>query len=299
MSSVDSRSKSVDKSDTPPFVGHDPEDKGSSAVLECSEFCAHACLGHETLASWTRTVVDCERPDRAVKQEPSNGCSSSSSAHRTCVCVLFNGKERTTAAAAAAAMGTEHSEEGRQNTERTSPRSTSKVVVGDMAFVNSIRNYSEKRLIGYTREQLFEVVAAVENYHLFVPACRKSDVVQKSKDRVKARLEIGIPPLLESYTSNVRLDKPRLITASCIEGTLFKHLETRWKFNLPPQPHPPEEVCLLDFYVSFEFKSLLYARLASPIFDEMVRLNVSAFLKRAEKLYGPPNKLQGFISEQH
>lgn len=167
-----------------------------------------------------------------------------------------------------------------------------------MAFVNSIRNYSEKRLIGYTREQLFDVVANIESYRLFVPACRRSDVVQKSKDRITARLEIGLPPLLESYTSTVRLDKPRLVTASCIEGVLFKHLETRWKFNLPPPPYQANEVCLLDFYVSFEFKSLLTARLASPVFDEMVRMNVSAFLKRAEKLYGPAKKVNGFIKEQ-
>ena len=161
-----------------------------------------------------------------------------------------------------------------------------------MAFVNSIRTYSEKRLIGYTREQLFDVVAAVENYHLFVPACRKSEVVQRDQTYLKAKLEIGLPPLLEAYTSNVRLDRPRLITASCVEGHLFKHLETRWKFNLPPTSYNPTEICLLDFHVSFEFKTLLYSRLAAPIFDEMVRLNVSAFLKRAEKLYGPANKIQ-------
>lgn len=168
-----------------------------------------------------------------------------------------------------------------------------------MAFVNSIRTYSEKRLIGYTREQLFDVVAAVESYHLFVPACRKSEVVEKSRDRIKAKLEIGIPPLLEAYTSNVKLNRPRLITASCIEGHLFKHLETRWRFRLPPSQYSEDEICLLDFHVSFEFKSLLYARLGSAIFDEMVRLNVSAFLKRAEKLYGPANKVDGtFITQQ-
>lgn len=163
-----------------------------------------------------------------------------------------------------------------------------------MAFVNSIRTYSEKRLIGYTREQLFDVVAAVENYHLFVPACRKSQVISKTPNRIKAKLEIGIPPLLEAYTSNVRLERPKLITASCIEGVLFKHLETRWRFNPPPKPYSETQVCLLDFYVSFEFKSLLTARLASPLFDEMVRLNVGAFLKRAEKLHGPPNKINKF-----
>lgn len=168
-----------------------------------------------------------------------------------------------------------------------------------MAFVNSIRNYSEKKLIGYSKEQLFDVVAAVENYHLFVPACRKSDVIQRNKDNLKAKLEIGIPPLLESYTSHVRLIRPKLITASCIEGVLFKHLETRWRFNSPPKPYSPEQVCLLDFYVSFEFKTLLYAKLASPIFDEMVRLNVSAFLKRAQYLYGPQNRINESLIAQH
>lgn len=160
-----------------------------------------------------------------------------------------------------------------------------------MAIIQSIRNYSERKLIGYTREQLFDVVAAVENYKQFVPACRKSQVNQRSKDRITAKLEIGFPPLLESYTSNVRLDRPKLITAFCTEGTLFKHLETRWKFNLPPAPNDPTQICLLDFHVSFEFKTLLYAQLATPFFDEMVRLNVGAFLKRAEKLYGPANKI--------
>lgn len=160
-----------------------------------------------------------------------------------------------------------------------------------MAYINSIRTYSEKKLIGYSRKQLFDVVAAVEDYHLFVPACRKSEVHKRTDNFVKARLEIGIPPLLESYISNVQLDRPKLITASCIEGHLFRHLETRWKFNLPPKQYSTDDICLIDFYVSFEFKSVLYARLATPIFDEMVKLNVSAFLKRAQQLYGPPNKI--------
>lgn len=206
-----------------------------------------------------------------------------------------------------------------------------------MAFANAVRTYAERRIIGYSRQQLFDVVAAVENYYLFVPACRKSQVIQRSKDSLKAHLEIGIPPLLESYTSHVKLDRPNLVTAACIEGHLFKHLDTRWKFSSPKARPPPsletsayshrktthinknhvgdslndlrkssstqadntsiESYCILDFYVSFEFKTFLYAKLAAPIFDEMVRLNVSAFLKRAETLYGPEKKVHGVDSK--
>lgn len=217
----------------------------------------------------------------------------SSSLAAVCPLALAAAALRVGLAAAAAAASPSLS--GQQNTTHTHTHThaheslTSDFSRLEMAFVNSIRTYSEKKLIGYSREQLFDVVAAVENYHLFVPACRRSDVIQRSDNQLKAKLEIGIPPLLEAYTSNVKLVRPKLVTASCVEGVLFKHLETRWRFNTPPKPYSPDLVCQLDFYVSFEFKTLLYAKLATPIFDEMVRLNVSAFLKRAHQLYGPQN----------
>lgn len=168
-----------------------------------------------------------------------------------------------------------------------------------MAFVNPIRRYSEKKLIGYTREQLFDVVAAVENYHLFVPGCRRSEVTHREETLIKARLEIGRPPLLESYTSRVCLERPKLIKASCVEGVLFKHMDTRWQFDLPPSPYPKEQSCLVNFQVAFEFKSFLVANLASTIFDEIARMNISAFMKRAEKLYGPAYRFDQIKYKHH
>lgn len=165
-----------------------------------------------------------------------------------------------------------------------------------MAFINPIRKYSERKLIGFTREQLFDVVADVEHYHKFVPACRRSDVIERHKTNLRAHLEIGIPPLLESYTSHVKLEKPKLIVATCIEGVLFKFMETRWKFEQAPISQLKDKACLVDFNVNFEFKSPLTARLASAVFDEMVRLNINAFVKRSEQLYGPPVKLNQYQS---
>jgi coenzyme Q-binding protein COQ10 len=140
----------------------------------------------------------------------------------------------------------------------------------------------------YSKEQLFEVVSRVEDYHLFVPACVKSEVIERNSSHIRADLEIGIPPLIwEKYTSRVTFVRPNIINAQCIDGKIFKHLETQWKFTdgLPNLNNS----CTLDFSLSFEFRSHLHSQLAHVFFDEMARQTVNAFLKRAEKLYGKQN----------
>ena len=137
----------------------------------------------------------------------------------------------------------------------------------------------------YSKEQLYDVVSRVEDYHQFVPACVKSHVIERRQTYLRAELEIGIPPLIwEKYTSRVALSPPNSVIAKCIDGKMFKHLETHWKFGegIPNN----SQTCSLDFTVAFEFRSLVHSQLVHVFFDEMARQTVNAFLRRAELLYG-------------
>ncbi|XP_053121963.1 coenzyme Q-binding protein COQ10 homolog B, mitochondrial-like [Hemicordylus capensis] len=150
--------------------------------------------------------------------------------------------------------------------------------------------YAEVHRLQYSAEQMYDIVADVGSYRFFVPWCTGSRVISSCNEFLRAKLEVGFPPVVEHYVSEISMVPHRQIRAVSKDGRLFQHLETLWQFGpgLPGQP----DSCTLKFYVSFEFKSVLHSQLANLFFDKVVKQMVSAFEHRAEKLYGPQAAVQ-------
>uniref|UniRef100_A0AC34Q597 Coenzyme Q-binding protein COQ10 START domain-containing protein n=1 Tax=Panagrolaimus sp. JU765 TaxID=591449 RepID=A0AC34Q597_9BILA len=155
----------------------------------------------------------------------------------------------------------------------------------NMPSTNRTMKYAEKRLIGFSADQMFDVVNTVADYPQFVPYCKKADVRKISDHVVVAELKIGFPPIHEEYKSKVTSLRPFVVRSVCTDGRLFKVLDTTWRFH-PAEGRP--NCCILYYSIDFEFKSAFYAKFAHMFFDQIVRTMVSAFLKRAEKVYGTP-----------
>ncbi|KAF8030540.1 hypothetical protein BT93_E2850 [Corymbia citriodora subsp. variegata] len=144
--------------------------------------------------------------------------------------------------------------------------------------------YEEKRVLGYSPEQLFDVVAAVDLYHGFVPWCQRSEILRHNPDgSFDAELEIGFKFLVESYISHVELNRPKSIKTTASESNLFDHLINIWEFN----PGPVPGSCSLYFLVDFKFQSPLYRQVASVFFKEVVGRLVGSFNERCRLIYGP------------
>lgn len=151
---------------------------------------------------------------------------------------------------------------------------------------NNRKSFAEKKLIGFSAEQMYDVVSDVENYKSFVPFCKKSYVYDRRPGFLKGDLVIGFPPINERYTSNVTMEKPTVVRAECFDGVLFNYLLTVWKFG--PGLKDISQSCVIDFYIDFEFKSNFHRRMANLFFDQIVKQMEQAFFQEARHRFGRP-----------
>jgi coenzyme Q-binding protein COQ10 len=140
--------------------------------------------------------------------------------------------------------------------------------------------HAEQRLLPYSAEQLFDLVADVERYPEFLPWCLGARVRTREANIITADLLIGFKMVRERFTSRVVLDRPGNLHVSYTEGP-FRYLNNHWRF-LPR----PEGGCIIDFYVDFEFRSRVLQKIIGVLFNEAVRRMVGAFEARARQLYG-------------
>lgn len=144
--------------------------------------------------------------------------------------------------------------------------------------------HHETRILPYTAEQMYELVADVENYPKFLPwtAAARVRSMEEHSDHVEmlADLVISFKVFRERFGSRVLLwPDLRKIDTSYIDGP-FKHLESTWTFR------PAEGGCQVDFEVDFEFRNRLLQGAAGMFFNEAMQRIVGAFEARAKELYG-------------
>ena len=142
--------------------------------------------------------------------------------------------------------------------------------------------HAEERHSPFTPDQLFDLVADIERYPEFLPWCVASRVRRREGNTVWADLIIGFKMFRERFTSKVTMDRAEhRIDVAYSEGP-FRYLNNHWRFK-----PAPDGGTLIDFYVDFEFRSVMLQKIIGALFGEAVKRMVAAFEHRAEQLYAP------------
>ncbi|WP_424931536.1 type II toxin-antitoxin system RatA family toxin [Amaricoccus macauensis] len=151
--------------------------------------------------------------------------------------------------------------------------------------------HAEKRIMPYSADEMYALIADVSKYPEFLPWCAAARVrgskplPDENGEVMDADLVISFKVYREKFGSRVTLrpDQHR-IDVEYLDGP-FKYLNNHWKF-VPLD----EKRCEVDFFVDFEFRSSILQRLIGVVFNEAMQRIVRAFERRAEQLYGPRAK---------
>jgi coenzyme Q-binding protein COQ10 len=156
--------------------------------------------------------------------------------------------------------------------------------------------FSTRRRVRHSADDMFDLVADIERYPEFVPLCRAMRVIRRTQmaDReiVVAEMQVAYKLIQEKFTSRVTLIRgERTILVEYLDGP-FRRMENRWTFRpaggegagADQAADPP--ACEVAFFISYEFRSRALGLLMGTVFDTAFRRFASAFESRADAVFG-------------
>jgi ribosome-associated toxin RatA of RatAB toxin-antitoxin module len=135
-------------------------------------------------------------------------------------------------------------------------------------------------LLPYSAQQMFELVRNVCDYPQFLPWCGGAEVDEVGGDMIQATLSIDYHGLKQTFSTRNLHHAPDRITMTLVDGP-FAHLDGTWGFH-PLRP----DACRVEFRLDYAFKNGLLSRALTPVFAQIARTMVDAFVRRAEQIHG-------------
>ncbi|MDH2326163.1 type II toxin-antitoxin system RatA family toxin [Cereibacter sp. SYSU M97828] len=146
-------------------------------------------------------------------------------------------------------------------------------------------SHHETRVLPYTAQQMYDLVADVQSYPKFLPwnsaaRIRSRTPIDGGGELMEADLVISFKVFRERFGSRVTLwPDQKKIDTEYLDGP-FKYMKSTWAFRDAPGG------CEVEFFVDFEFKNAILQGIIGIVFNEAMQRIVRAFERRAAELYG-------------
>jgi len=147
-------------------------------------------------------------------------------------------------------------------------------------------SFSSSHKVNHKADDMFRLVADVEQYPKFVPLCQDLHVrgrkeLPDGRTVLVADMTVAYKMFKETFTSRVELQpESKTILVEYLDGP-FKHLENKWTFK-----DVEDGRSTVGFYINYEFRSRALGSLMGAMFDKAFRKFSNAFETRADQVYG-------------
>jgi coenzyme Q-binding protein COQ10 len=147
-------------------------------------------------------------------------------------------------------------------------------------------SFSSSHKVNHKADDMFRLVADVEQYPKFVPLCQALQVrgrkeLPDGRTVLVADMTVAYKMFKETFTSRVELrPESKTILVEYLDGP-FKHLENKWTFK-----DVDDGRSTVGFYINYEFRSRALGSLMGAMFDKAFRKFSNAFETRADQVYG-------------
>lgn len=139
---------------------------------------------------------------------------------------------------------------------------------------------SRSALIGYSAQQMFDLVNDIEQYPQFMQGCRSARVLSSSPTELVGELTLAKAGITQTFTTRNLLDAPHSIDMKLEEGN-FSSFSAVWRFEALT-----ESACKVSFEMSFAFSSGLIEMAAGKLISGSANSLVDALVDRATLVYG-------------
>ena len=134
--------------------------------------------------------------------------------------------------------------------------------------------------VPHTAAEMFDLVNDIESYPEFLHWVRAARIDERGDDYMKATMDIGISGIHKSFTTRNTFERPHRLDIELVSGP-FRHLDGLWEFE-----DLGDGECEVSVTLTFEVVASPLSMVFSMVFEELVRAQVSAFVQRADVVYG-------------
>lgn len=144
-------------------------------------------------------------------------------------------------------------------------------------------NFTERVHLGYTADQLFDLIADVERYPEFLPWVLAARIRRREGRTIWVDMTFGTRLLRRRVSTMGLLERPHQITITS-DDPMLERFEQRWTIKTAAEGGAD-----VEYRVDLRFRSRLLQALIGGSFVDRAKAMTQAFSRRARRLYGAPS----------